>query len=183
MKPTPILLLAALPTALPQKLPWLEPPSNPTSCIPLRSSEKDCGTRLFCNHHDFEPGPREYPNAQACFDAHHPAPLLPWIPAPEVDRNDDSCWEHDEDSCPRFCEEGGKYREEQQCGTEVWCSYFDENRWWPFLFESKQACLDAHASNSTEAPAAMNSTKAAHGANSIEPAGAWSDTGAEVEVD
>ncbi|PFH58644.1 hypothetical protein XA68_13413 [Ophiocordyceps unilateralis] len=167
MKHAPILLiplfgLASATTASPptQKLPWIQPEREHTGCGASTDAEQACGTRHYCTAHKLYNGPKDYRNAEECFDAHQSPPLLPWVQAPDRVRAKWCPRGLISRDCPRVCRIKGPYMEELECGTLLWCAFFDDHQWWPFEFKDSKDCLDAH--EAPPPPVAVASTPVEH---------------------
>ena len=127
------------------KLPWIgEEEATPFLCHLEGYSNERCGTDVYCRAHDTtfditfeEMRPKDYENAQACFNAHEPRPAkLPWIEEGVENENNDC---------------GARDYTDKMCGTDIYCKAHDftsdmglqyANK--PWDYEDAQACFDAH---------------------------------------
>ncbi|KAF5121820.1 Subtilisin-like protease 2 [Metarhizium anisopliae] len=133
-----------------KKLPWIadEDASDWGSCGRFYDSDLSCGTLVYCDSYDTRPTlPKKgfFKSAQECFDAHGPAPILPWIEKPTTVRPDTCDKSSESAQCPRVCGSGGY--DEYVCGTKFVCEGFDLNPKpdWAKGYKNAKACFDAHA--------------------------------------
>lgn len=127
----------------PKRIPWTPEPKNSDVCGP-EYSEWKCGSQKYCNALDEAPrAPKTgfFKNAKECFDAHEPAPRLPWIKAPSPKTGPDSCG-YSFTGNPAWA-----IYDDASCGTQVYCEAFDKIKPRPdflFGFKDTMACLEAH---------------------------------------
>ncbi|KID82186.1 Peptidase S8, subtilisin-related protein [Metarhizium guizhouense ARSEF 977] len=128
----------------PKKIPWTPEPKKSGECGDPEYSERKCGSQKYCNAFDAapqEPKTGFFKNAKECFDAHEPAPKLPWIKAPNPKTGPGSCG-HSATGNPAWA-----IYNDAICGTQVYCEAFDKIKPRPdflFGFKDTKACLEAH---------------------------------------
>ncbi|KAK2592201.1 hypothetical protein QQS21_010089 [Conoideocrella luteorostrata] len=112
-----------------KKLPWLEPGVFSHECGAMSSSERDCGTKTYCEMF-YQP---KFKTTKECFSAHNspsaPSPLaaekkLPWL--------EPGVFSHE-------C--GAMSSSERDCGTKTYCETFYQPK-----FGTKEDCFSAHDS-------------------------------------
>ncbi|KAF5128317.1 Alkaline protease 1 [Metarhizium anisopliae] len=127
----------------PKRIPWTPEPKYSDECGP-EYSERKCGSQKYSNALDEAPrAPKTgfFKNAKECFDAHEPAPKLPWIKAPSPKTGPDSCGSGFGGN-PAWA-----IYDDASCGTQVYCEAFDKIKPRPdflFGFKDTKACLEAH---------------------------------------
>lgn len=135
------------PSSVAKKLPWVEEGSRMGGCRDFDYNDIACGTQIYCDAFDAKPEAGKagfFKTAQECFDAHEPAPKLPWMNAPPPKVRAESCQPYQiSPECPITC---GVIYHEQLCGTQAYCEAFDHKPRPSFLqgFKDSQACFDRH---------------------------------------
>ncbi|EQL03010.1 hypothetical protein G6O67_001849 [Ophiocordyceps sinensis] len=139
-------LVSAVPTAS-YKIPWIDNAHRqmPHECGFWGYTNDMCGTQIYCDAFDSAGlnKPTGFANAQECFDAHEPGPILPWIGAPSRVR---PAWCEKgvySNECPFMCGLHGTYTDEL-CGTKAYCDAFDLVKPKPLGYKNAEACFDAH---------------------------------------
>ncbi|KAG8406056.1 hypothetical protein J3458_021392 [Metarhizium acridum] len=121
-----------------KKFPWISSVIQSWNCGIPDYSDEDCGTLVYCNSYDEWPEtPKRgfFKSAQECFDAHEPAPILPWIEKPTTVRPESCSGE--------IISEGVLGYGERVCGTKLFCEAFDLDPK-PEGYKNAKACFDAH---------------------------------------
>ncbi|EFY96687.1 peptidase S8 family protein [Metarhizium robertsii] len=140
-----------------KKLRWIKGYGNVDPYIPcgVNYRDEDCGTLIYCDSYDRYPTARKegfFKSTQECFDAHEPAPILPWREKPTTVRPE-SCHLEESAECPWVCGhlDLDAYYTEHYCGTKVFCELHDEEhaenkgyRPTYLQYKNAKACFDGH---------------------------------------
>ncbi|PHH81828.1 hypothetical protein CDD82_7762 [Ophiocordyceps australis] len=140
-------MASALPSGNKPLLPWVSDEERflPHECGPFGYDEKTCGTLIYCDA--FESAifnkPTGYANTQQCLDAHEPAPILPWVAAPNVFRPSSCQVGLISAECPFVCGLFGTFND-KLCGTKRYCEAFDKVKPKPLGYKNTEECFRAH---------------------------------------